>query len=624
MEEKGTLRGHSCPVLSVAFSPDCKTIASASGDIYGSGVNDNTVRLWDVASGAEKCTLRGHSRTVFSIAFSPDGGTIASASEDHTVKIWDATTMEEKGTLREHSHWVNCVAFSPNGSLLASASSDKTVKLCPRWDPMTMEDKGTLNCPLSGPGLDKGGFSALHRATMYGDVDSIGSISRVGGLPMHLARVRGRTAAEIADFFGLEEVSKVLECGLREEMRRAEACLGIAAGRGNAELIGCLLEHGVSPCVRGEGGLSALDHAAAAGEAEVVLQLAAHANLRTEVTEELLLRARVARATSEVTRLVGEYDPSSEGNFLSSEEYQRILDGVLVRAAEGVSMDRSARIVTEPNDMVVGEFRHAAKGIEKLLAVDPYDLPKTLEGMEAEVRALKGSWECKQYGLDPEMVIAEFDYVVNQASSEKDCPQGLRDQGQAGKRLEDFCMHPVAVEVGLKATEVAALRFYTSSAFAAINLPLRDQKRIEEGRKHPLAVVTLMVYDGIKKLRGYGASDASAMKSMVLWRGLKNVRVTDKFVEVGGTELAPMSTTTNLDVAAHYAVGRDCGTSLLFRIVTDNQLQRGVDLKWLSVFPGEAEVLFAPLTYMQPTGRSQKVEAGGHTFTIVEVKTTTS
>jgi len=240
------------------------------------------------------------------------------------------------------------------------------------------------------------------------------------------------------------------------------------------------------------------------------------------------------------------------------------------------------------------------------------------------VRALKGSGACGEYGLDPELVLAEFDYVVNQASSEKDCDQGVRDKGQAGQRLEDFCKHPIALKEELKSTEIAALRLYTSSAFEAINKPLRDQKRIAEGRRHPLALVTLMAHEGIKKLRGHGASDASALASVVLWRGLKHVRVTDKFAEVGGTELAPMSTTTELDVAARYSVGAGSTSSLLFRIVTENQLQRGVDLKWLSVFPGEAEVLFAPLTYMQPTGRSQKVEVGGHTFTIVEVKTTTS
>jgi hypothetical protein len=46
------------------------------------------------------------------------------------------------------------------------------------------------------------------------------------------------------------------------------------------------------------------------------------------------------------------------------------------------------------------------------------------------------------------------------------------------------------------------------------------------------------------------------------------------------------------------------------------------DLQWLSAFPGEAEILFPPLTYLQPTGRIERVKLleGSVAFTIVEVE----
>src|SRR2546430_1488517 len=77
------------------ISPDGARIASASGD--------QTVKLWDAATGQETATLKGHTGEVYSVAFSPDGARIASASEDGKVKVWDATTGQENATLKGHT-----------------------------------------------------------------------------------------------------------------------------------------------------------------------------------------------------------------------------------------------------------------------------------------------------------------------------------------------------------------------------------------------------------------------------------------------------------------------------------------------------------------------------------------
>ena len=54
-----------------------------------SGSWDNTLKVWDPATGAEKCTLGGHSHYVRCCAFSPDGTTLVSGSDDTTLKLWD-------------------------------------------------------------------------------------------------------------------------------------------------------------------------------------------------------------------------------------------------------------------------------------------------------------------------------------------------------------------------------------------------------------------------------------------------------------------------------------------------------------------------------------------------------
>ncbi|MBI3273105.1 MAG: TIR domain-containing protein [Planctomycetes bacterium] len=120
------LSGHEYSVTSVAFSPDGGRIASGS--------NDETLRVWDAATGREIACLRGHESSVESVAFSPDGGRLASGSCDRTVRVWEAETGRQVTCLRGHQLSVKSVAFSPDGRRIASASRDKTVRV---WDAAT-------------------------------------------------------------------------------------------------------------------------------------------------------------------------------------------------------------------------------------------------------------------------------------------------------------------------------------------------------------------------------------------------------------------------------------------------------------------------------------------------------
>ena len=117
--------GHTDKIYSVAFSPDGKSIASGSAD--------NTVRLWDTATGEVLKIFKGHTAWVWHVAFSPDGETIASGSWDTTIRLWNSTTGAHLKTIRGHTHDVLSVAFSPDGKIIASAGgkTDKTIRL---WD----------------------------------------------------------------------------------------------------------------------------------------------------------------------------------------------------------------------------------------------------------------------------------------------------------------------------------------------------------------------------------------------------------------------------------------------------------------------------------------------------------
>lgn len=179
-KEQVLLVGHKQRINGVAFSPDGELLSTAS--------DDQTVKIWDAASGQELATLQRQSSTddwisargvafssdgsrlaasydrgfvvlwdvpakkqasefrvfqdtVWSLAFAHDGKTLALGSGDGTVTLWDTATNKQLRSFRAHSGWVNSVAFSPDDTLLATGSDDGTAKL---WHVTTGDRRHTL------------------------------------------------------------------------------------------------------------------------------------------------------------------------------------------------------------------------------------------------------------------------------------------------------------------------------------------------------------------------------------------------------------------------------------------------------------------------------------------------
>jgi len=120
------LEGHTNLVLTVAWSTDQRRALSGSAD--------STLRLWDVETGRCLRVLEGHTDVVWNVALSADHCHALSSSEDKTVRLWDVETGHCLRVLEGHIERVLSVAWSADCSYVLSGSADSTVRL---WEVQT-------------------------------------------------------------------------------------------------------------------------------------------------------------------------------------------------------------------------------------------------------------------------------------------------------------------------------------------------------------------------------------------------------------------------------------------------------------------------------------------------------
>jgi WD40 repeat protein len=135
-----TLRGHTKPVTSVAWTPDGKTLVTAGG-------YDRTIRLWDGTTGKELRSWVAHETDVTHVAVSSDGKTLASGSRslaESSVGLWEGATGKEIRALGGRDvKGVFGLAFAPDGKLLACGGADQKVRI---WDVPSGKEVATYSC----------------------------------------------------------------------------------------------------------------------------------------------------------------------------------------------------------------------------------------------------------------------------------------------------------------------------------------------------------------------------------------------------------------------------------------------------------------------------------------------
>jgi WD40 repeat protein len=91
--------------------------------------DDNTARIFEVATGKELQALKGHTNAVYSAVFSPDGTLALTASSDKTARIFEVATGKVLQVLSGHTGWVELAVFSPDGKWGLTASWDGTARI---------------------------------------------------------------------------------------------------------------------------------------------------------------------------------------------------------------------------------------------------------------------------------------------------------------------------------------------------------------------------------------------------------------------------------------------------------------------------------------------------------------
>jgi len=120
-------RENDCHIVSLAYSPDGKTLAGA---VQQGG--EGLVRLWNLASGEARTLCRfQHSSGAWNAAFAPDGKSLACPGDGDTVCLVELDTGKILQRFKGHESEVTAVVFAPGGKVLISGSKDQTIRF---WD----------------------------------------------------------------------------------------------------------------------------------------------------------------------------------------------------------------------------------------------------------------------------------------------------------------------------------------------------------------------------------------------------------------------------------------------------------------------------------------------------------
>ncbi len=110
-------------------------LAALPGGGFASAGEDGRIAIWPARPGAQPVRLlEGHQEPVAALALSADGARLGSAAWDGTARLWSLAEGRALRVLEGHQGNVNGIAFRADG-LVATAGFDGTLRLWPEGEP---------------------------------------------------------------------------------------------------------------------------------------------------------------------------------------------------------------------------------------------------------------------------------------------------------------------------------------------------------------------------------------------------------------------------------------------------------------------------------------------------------
>ena len=139
------LAGRAERILSIAYSTDGKTLIAGGGTPAQFG----EVQIWDAGAGKLRHTARLTNDTLFGASIAPDGSRVAIGATDNTVHVFETASGKELYKIGNHENWVLGSVFAVDSKRFVSVSKDRAAKVIDAASGAFLENVNVLRTELT-------------------------------------------------------------------------------------------------------------------------------------------------------------------------------------------------------------------------------------------------------------------------------------------------------------------------------------------------------------------------------------------------------------------------------------------------------------------------------------------